>query len=81
MSAPKTISELLASLSDDIDNIKVIQCHEYGVGSLSEDLARNENEPFIIEGGKSRKQLAKWLDELYRSRVALLRIQNAIQEK
>ena len=60
---------------------KSIQCQEYGVGSLSELLSRDENEAIIIEGGKSRKQLAKWLDELYRSRITLLRIQNAIEEK
>lgn len=80
MSTPiKTLSELLTELSDHSGELKVIQCQEYGVGSLSEFLARDENESLIIEGGESRKQLTKWLDELYQSRVKLLRIRNAIE--
>ena len=79
MTPTKTLAELLDSLGDHGNDIKVIQCQEYGVGSLSELLARDENESLIIEGGESRKQLTKWLDELYQSRVKLLRIRNAIE--
>lgn len=76
----KTLKEMLDSLSDHSDELKVIECQEYGVGSLSEWLSRDENDSIIIPGGESRMKLAKWLDELYQLRVKMQRIKSALND-
>lgn len=55
-----------------------LKCHLFSLPEMAAELKKDPEAPVSIEGGASKAQLARWLDDWATNRVTLLKVEEAL---
>lgn len=55
-----------------------LKCHLFALPEMADELKKDPEKAIVIEGGASKAQLAKWLEEWSKNRMVILKIEDAL---